>query len=701
MMRSRSLLLLLLIPAGFSGCADPADPAATLPVAVEIFPPALTFVSLGDTLRLRATVRNRAGERIPGAAVLWVSSHGEVAQIDTTGLVTSVANGEATIQAVAGSANATAMVEVDQVPATIELRLPRDSLSVGDSLQLDAEALDALGSTVAAVVFDWQSSDSTVVQIIEGWAHALAPGPVTLTAHLNDLVASAPFRSLPLSERVALGRFYNAAGGPVWKNNTAWLSDRPLADWHGVTVDHQGRVVALVLTDNGLIGTIPPEIAGLPHLQILHIGLNALTGPIPPEIGELLRLRSLELTYNSHTGSIPPEIGKLTELVWLGAFGNELEGAIPPEIGNLRNLEMIDLCYNRLTGPIPPEIGRLVRVRRLAICGIDSTPEEGNRLSGPIPPEIGELTALRVLNLGANRLSGPIPPEIGRLERLDTLLLYSNQLTAIPPEIGRLAGLEWLVLYGNRLEGAIPPEIGRLRNLQTFNAGWGLATGRNRLTGSIPAEIGGLERLTRLDLGGNRLTGAIPPEIGGLRSLLILELGSNRLEGAIPPEIGELSALQSLAVCRNNLEGAVPPLLGALTQLNELYLCTNRFAGPIPPEIGDLNNLLRLNVAGNLLTSELPTTMVSLVRLREFFWRNNDGLCIPSGDGFDEWLAGIEIKHQVRDGDRCASGIVIAQGERANVRMNMKSGENGFVQFVNGATGVHRNVTVVHPQRLN
>ena len=645
------------LPVLFVALAAACDPGPPVPASVAVSPAALNFASLADTARLTATVRDENGEVILEPAIVWISPDAAVARVDPAGpgpsaVVTSVADGSTIITATAGAASATANVQVQQVATTVQITAPQDSLIVGDSVQMTAQASDAVGSEVVGALFSWNSSNPAIATVDDdGWVRARAPGSAEITATLGKLSAAAALSLLPLPERRVLQAIYEAGGGALWKDNTNWLTDAPLADWYGVHVNDDGQVVHLLLTDNGLIGSIPPEIASLSHLESLHLGLNSLAGPLPPEIAHLKQLKSLELTYNAHTGPIPPEIGDLESLEWFGAFGNQFSGEIPPEIGSLSRLQSLDLCYNKLTGPIPPEIGNLTSLRRLALCGIDASPEEGNRLTGPIPPEIGNLTELSLLSLGANRLTGPIPPEIGNLTQLDSLLLYSNELTGIPPEIGSLESLEWLILYGNRLTSPIPPEIGNLHNLRAFNLGIGWKSGRNLITGSIPPEIGNLTLLERLDFGGNQLTGPIPSEIGSLRSLTNLELGSNTLSGAIPAEVGNMTRLTSFAVCKNNLKGPVPPELGRLTRLTQLFVCTNGLSGSMPPELGDLRLLRRLIVAGNRLTSALPASMVSLRQLREFFWQNNDGLCVPLLEEFDSWLA--RIPENARHGDRC------------------------------------------------
>ena len=43
------------------------------------------------------------------------------------------------------------------------------------------------------------------------------------------------------ADRAALVALYNSTGGPNWRDNRNWLSDRPLSEWYGVTVSN-GRV---------------------------------------------------------------------------------------------------------------------------------------------------------------------------------------------------------------------------------------------------------------------------------------------------------------------------------------------------------------------------------------------------------------------------------------------------------------------------
>jgi hypothetical protein len=61
----------------------------------------------------------------------------------------------------------------------------------------------------------------------------------------------------------------------------------------------------LILYDNQLTGSIPPEISNLTNLTYLYLNENQLTGEIPLEIGNLMNLQALGLDGNQLTGEIP------------------------------------------------------------------------------------------------------------------------------------------------------------------------------------------------------------------------------------------------------------------------------------------------------------------------------------------------------------------------------------------------------------
>ena len=248
-----------------------------------------------------------------------------------------------------------------------------------------------------------------------------------------------------LSDREILEILYHATDGPNWTSSSNWLTDAPLADWYGVRTDASGRVVTLWLYQNGLSGSIPPELGNLTNLKRLGLIWSDLTGPIPPELGNLSRLESLRLD------------------------GSALSGPIPPELGNLANLWGLILSNNDLSGSIPPGLGTLEKLRELWLFD--------NNLRGQLPRELGNLASLRQMWLFDNDLSGLLPTELGRLSRLEDLNLSRNAfIGTIPSEYGALAALEDLSVGGNAgMSGVLPASLTALRRLETFfTSGTGL-----------------------------------------------------------------------------------------------------------------------------------------------------------------------------------------------------------------------------------
>lgn len=253
-----------------------------------------------------------------------------------------------------------------------------------------------------------------------------------------------------------LESLYYFAGGENWTNSTGWLEGieewlevgaaADPTDWYGVTVDSLGRVQALDLTDNGLVG----RIWGLHRLESLidlKLGQNRLDNVSMETLGDLPNLEVLDLS------------------------DNDLYGSIPGALGKLRRARVLDLSGNRLVGPIPPELGQLAALRVLDLSRMRQPPAYPSPgLNYAIPVELGRLSSLEVLDLRGNRLRYSIPAELGSLSSLRELLLADNELSGnLPTELGELANLERLDLAANRdLTGPLPlslaslPELGEL-----------------------------------------------------------------------------------------------------------------------------------------------------------------------------------------------------------------------------------------------
>ncbi len=331
-------------------------------------------------------------------------------------------------------------------------------------------ALSAAGTSAESVDLTAPSSGGTYYY---GACVESVTGEADTWNNCSDAVTVRVAETSPVSsDRDALVALYQATDGPNWTDNTNWLSDRPLRDWHGVTAAN-GRVTELALEWNRLSGPIPSELGNLAHLTFLHLSENQLTGPIPSELGNLAHLTFLGLRENRLSGPIPSELGNLAHLGGLILSENRLTGPIPSELGNLAHLTSLILGQNRLSGSIPSELGNLASLTELALGG--------NRLTGSIPSELGNLASLTELGLGGNRLTGPIPSELGNLASLTSLILSWNPLSGfIPSNLTNLTKLEEVSF---RLTNLRVPDADFLRWLR------GIANVNNKATmelGNLP-----------------------------------------------------------------------------------------------------------------------------------------------------------------------------------------------------------------------
>ncbi|MXW66967.1 MAG: hypothetical protein F4Z72_08230 [Gemmatimonadales bacterium] len=254
------------------------------PTEVAVSPDTAVFAALGDTLRPAAEVRDQAGRPMPDETVMWTVSDSLVATVDAEGLVTALANGAATITATSEGASGGMAVEVMQVARSLTVTPSADTLLLGDSLRLSADARDANGHPVAGAPLDWSSGDPSVVTVVaSGVLRGVGEGTAEITAAIDN-VRDAARVSVFSPDRASLMALYEATNGDAWAESRNWASDRPLSEWFGVSVNADRRVRQLVLTGNGLAGRLPPEIGDLPYVEFMWLDRNDLSGPIPPEL---------------------------------------------------------------------------------------------------------------------------------------------------------------------------------------------------------------------------------------------------------------------------------------------------------------------------------------------------------------------------------------------------------------------------------
>lgn len=122
----------------------------------------------------------------------WTSSNTAVAQVSSTGLITAVDFGNATITAVTvnGQKTTTCIITVVDIPITsIELNYEEYALSIGDTLQLAATAIPA---DTTHTIITWLTSNAEAATVsTTGLVTAVTSGSVIITALSDDSKISA------------------------------------------------------------------------------------------------------------------------------------------------------------------------------------------------------------------------------------------------------------------------------------------------------------------------------------------------------------------------------------------------------------------------------------------------------------------------------------------------------------------------------
>jgi len=143
--------LFLLIPA-LSACGD--STSAPVPSRIVVTPGNATLDALGLSQQFSAQVEDKKGKVISDAVITWTSSNAEVASVNSSGLVTAVKKGNATIEATSEGLTGRATLVVDPRPAQVTKNAGDEqtgALSQPLAQQLEVEVRDSEGNPVVGV----------------------------------------------------------------------------------------------------------------------------------------------------------------------------------------------------------------------------------------------------------------------------------------------------------------------------------------------------------------------------------------------------------------------------------------------------------------------------------------------------------------------------------------------------------------------
>jgi len=297
---------------GQSGTSAITVTVTVTPVASVTVTPASASVLVGGTAQLTATPKDASGNPLLGRVVTWQSSSAGIATVNSTGLVTGVAQGSATVTATSEGQSGTSAITVTVPPvASVAVTPASANVFVGGTAQLTATPKDASGNPLAGRVVTWQSGNTGIATVNStGLVTGVAQGSATVTATsegqsgtsaITVTTSTAPVASVtvaPASTDVFVGAVAqltatpkDASGNPLVGRVVTWQSSNP-----GIaTVNATGLVTGIAqgsatvtATSEGKNGQSSITVNPLPTGQcgVWPAGIAQWVQPLPLSTGQ-------------------------------------------------------------------------------------------------------------------------------------------------------------------------------------------------------------------------------------------------------------------------------------------------------------------------------------------------------------------------------------------------------------------------------
>jgi uncharacterized protein YjdB/alpha-tubulin suppressor-like RCC1 family protein len=188
-------------PVTITAVCDQVKGTATLavvpaPVAAVHLNPNVRSLTVGESLKLTAALRDARGADLGERKVEWSSAAPAVASVGPDGTVTGKIPGVVEIVATCEKVKGTARISITPAPAaTVAVSPVTINLATGESATLEAAVKDARGNVLRDRKIEWASSDSSVGTVSPaGVVVARAPGTTQVTATVEGIKASASLK---------------------------------------------------------------------------------------------------------------------------------------------------------------------------------------------------------------------------------------------------------------------------------------------------------------------------------------------------------------------------------------------------------------------------------------------------------------------------------------------------------------------------
>jgi uncharacterized protein YjdB len=262
---------------------------------------ASSSVQVGNTSQATAELRDARNNVLTGRTITWSSDNAPVATVNfTTGLVTAVSVGTASITATSEGVSGSATVTVTAAPpapvASVTLSTPDSSLIQFDTVQVTAVLRDAANNVLTGRTITWSSSAPAIATVSSsGEVAAVSVGNATITATsegvsqtLDLTIAPAPVATVNVSlasasiqegaTTQATAELRDARGNVVTGRTVVWSSGTPGVATVNATT---GLVTAVAIgtasitaTSEGITGSATVTVTAPPPAPVASVTLS-------------------------------------------------------------------------------------------------------------------------------------------------------------------------------------------------------------------------------------------------------------------------------------------------------------------------------------------------------------------------------------------------------------------------------------------
>ena len=161
--------------------------------------PATESVALGASVTLSAAVN---GHAVSGSSVFWNTENAAIATVSSAGVVTGIAVGSVKIAASSGGSSGFSTITViPQGVASVRVTPPSAAITIGETVHLQAQPLNAAGDTLDGRTITWTSANDAVATVDStGLVTGVSVGATIITATSEGKSGTS---GIAVSDRVA------------------------------------------------------------------------------------------------------------------------------------------------------------------------------------------------------------------------------------------------------------------------------------------------------------------------------------------------------------------------------------------------------------------------------------------------------------------------------------------------------------------